>query len=509
MAGGIRFARLAVPPDFVFDETYYAKDACLYLGHDQEFCESPHETEQSYVHPPLGKWLIAIGINSLGYNSLGWRAAAALFGTALVPLVYFLARKLFRDRWIATVAGLLTATDFLLIVQSRTAMLDIFLAFFVVLGFLFLAFDRDRILLMRENALLPFHGETPRREPEWRVLAGVAFGLALATKWSAVWAIVAAAGLSLAWSYRLAAQLRTDEDSFIGADPFLVREIGRTVLAFILVPVFLYFGSYANWFATNGFDLGEFVELHRRILDFHTKLGAQHAYQAEAITWPFVIRPVAYFWEGEPKASHILAFGNPAIWWPALLAAVWMVLRSFRRWRPERFILVAWFVQYGAWLLLTSEGISNYLDQILFLMFLLVGVPWTVYIFMKNFSKMRTWGGRDIAICAVYLFVLLVGIPLALFYLPFPSSSGRAAIFFFYMTPIAPFMMIGLAAALGALREAGAGSADAEVKRVFRLATTLYLAAAMVLVVYFYPVLTAFGLHPDSWSHRMWLRSWI
>ncbi|MEO7804356.1 MAG: phospholipid carrier-dependent glycosyltransferase, partial [Actinomycetota bacterium] len=126
----IRFIRLTIPAGFVFDETYYAKDACLYLRLGQFVCHTEQATEQSYVHPPLGKWLIAIGIKIFGYNEFGWRVAAAVFGTATIALVYLLARKLFRDRWIATVAGLLVASDFLLIVQSRISMLDIFQTFF-------------------------------------------------------------------------------------------------------------------------------------------------------------------------------------------------------------------------------------------------------------------------------------------------------------------------------------------------------------------------------------------
>ncbi|MGH7426620.1 MAG: hypothetical protein ACREJP_10710, partial [Candidatus Methylomirabilales bacterium] len=64
----------------IFDETYYAKDACLYAGLGQQVCKSPGPAEQSFVHPPLGKWLIAAGIKIFGYTPFGWRASAAIFG---------------------------------------------------------------------------------------------------------------------------------------------------------------------------------------------------------------------------------------------------------------------------------------------------------------------------------------------------------------------------------------------------------------------------------------------
>ncbi|HEY8202553.1 MAG TPA: phospholipid carrier-dependent glycosyltransferase, partial [Actinomycetota bacterium] len=202
LAGTLRFVRLAEPHAIIFDETYYARDACLYLGHTQQFCGSPGATEQSYVHPPLGKWIIAAGIKVFGFNAFGRRVMAALAGTAVVGVVYLLARTLFRRRLTAALAGLLVAADFLMLVQSRTAMLDIFLALFIVLGFLFLALDWQQVQhMLGPGELLP--GEPRRR---WlRVGAGVAFGAAMACKWSAIPALGGAVLLSLAWSVSLAA----------------------------------------------------------------------------------------------------------------------------------------------------------------------------------------------------------------------------------------------------------------------------------------------------------------
>lgn len=509
IAGGLRFSRLDFPNKPIFDETYYAKDACLYTGASQKACDAPQATEQSYVHPPLGKWLIAGGIKIFGYNSFGWRSAAALFGTLLVLLVYALARKLFRDRWIAAVAGFLVATDFLLIVQSRVAMLDIFLTFFIVLGFLFLAFDRERILLMREHLMLPFHGPAPMREPEWRVLAGAALGMALATKWSAVWAIVAAIALTIAWSFGLAKQRQDDDGAFLGADPFFVRELAGTFLSFVAVPLVVYLFSYATWFASHGPSLTEFFKLQKQMLEFHSTLTAKHAYQSEALTWPLILRPVAYYWEGEPLARHILAFANPGTWWAAIPAGIWLLVRSYRRWRPERFVIVGWLVQYGAWVALTAPILSSHLDEILFLGYLLVAMPWIVYHFMKTYRKMRFWSTREIGVYAAYLFIGLVGIPLTLLYLPLPLGTTRPAIFFFYMTPIVPFMMIGLAATLGSIRDIASRSSDYEINRVFRVLPALYLAGVTALVVYFIPVVMALGLTYSAWTHRMWFNSWI
>ena len=44
------------------------------------------------THPPLGKDLIAVGIALFGMNPFGWRIMGALFGVAMVPVFYLLAR---------------------------------------------------------------------------------------------------------------------------------------------------------------------------------------------------------------------------------------------------------------------------------------------------------------------------------------------------------------------------------------------------------------------------------
>lgn len=441
----LRIEGLGQPVDIVFDETYYARDACLYLGWGQEFCDSPFENEQSYVHPPVGKWLIAAGEAALGYQPTGWRIAAAIFGTAMVPLAYLLALRLFRTRFAATTAAFLVAADFLLIVQSRVAMLDIFLAFFILLGFLFLTIERQRIQARVEMAELPYPGELPHREPEWRLLAGLSFGLALATKWSGGLALAAAGILGIIWAVTSArAMSRAKIDTYARV---FRRESLWTVAGFVVVPLVVYLLSYSVWFVGKWPDAcdpqtpdcnrvaataGHFYRLQDSIWDYHWNLEATHPYQSKAWTWPLVLRPVAYHYVGPPDANeshHMMAFGNPIAWYAALIAAVWLTIRSKRRWAPGRLVLIGWGSQYLPWL----------------------AVP--------------------------------------------------RALFFFYMTPAAAFMMIGLAAALDDMRKDS---------KLGRLAVWAFLVLGIGLALYyFFPILTGEGLPYDEWRSRMWTGRWI
>ena len=69
-------------------------------------------------------------------SGFGWRFSVALFGTATVLVLYFVARALGGSIVYATVAALFLAIDGLGIVLSRVSLLDGILTFFVVLGFL-------------------------------------------------------------------------------------------------------------------------------------------------------------------------------------------------------------------------------------------------------------------------------------------------------------------------------------------------------------------------------------
>src|SRR5207245_11667630 len=77
----VRFQNLGFPTDNgtpVFDEKYYASQAWQMLRN------GGYEDNPGYeltVHPPVGKYLIAVGEWIFGYNGVGWRFMSALAGT--------------------------------------------------------------------------------------------------------------------------------------------------------------------------------------------------------------------------------------------------------------------------------------------------------------------------------------------------------------------------------------------------------------------------------------------
>ena len=116
---------LAVPAQPYFDEIHYLPAA-------RELLE--RGLYMNREHPLFGKQMIALGIALFGDNSLGWRLPALLAGGlalfASMRGMWFASQS----RFAALAFGILLASGLMLFVQSRIAMLDIFMASFLALA---------------------------------------------------------------------------------------------------------------------------------------------------------------------------------------------------------------------------------------------------------------------------------------------------------------------------------------------------------------------------------------
>ena len=405
IGASVRFIDLGYPERIYFDETYYAPqgEEMITRGVEEGFA----------VHPPLGKWLIGAGIQVFGYacndptstqwfgGCFGFRAGPAAAGSLLVLVTYFIGLRLFRRRGVAALGAFFVAIDGLALTMSRIAMLDIFLALFVALGVWFLLIDRDGMWRDLPPPPTTPTGRVPHRSHRWRWLAGLAFGLALATKWSAVLAI-GGAGIFVAANEMLWRR-RVSGSPWTG----LWRPAIGTVLTLVALPVVVYVISYIGWFTnysetrlgleacpTGECDLTP-IEIGREwwgeqgaIRRFHAGLEAKHPYRSHPATWPVLGRPVAYYYENctdekladgecvteQGNVEEILGLGNPFIWWLGLLAfpaAVWFGVRR-RDW-VSAVVVGFYMVQYLPWLLISFLGGS--LARPNFLFYLTPAVP--------------------------------------------------------------------------------------------------------------------------------------
>ena len=155
LAFALRMYHLGTPKRFAFDETYYAKDAWSLLnnGYAQTYLTDVDGNTKNKidddilaghvndvwtgdpsmaVHPEVGKWLIALGEKAFGMDPFGWRIASAVVGALMVLVMCRLLRRMTGSTVLGCIGGLLLSFDGLQFVLSRLALLDIFLAFFIL-----------------------------------------------------------------------------------------------------------------------------------------------------------------------------------------------------------------------------------------------------------------------------------------------------------------------------------------------------------------------------------------
>jgi dolichyl-phosphate-mannose--protein O-mannosyl transferase len=403
IAGVIRLIGLAHPAELVFDETYYAKDGCWYVNASEALCERAADAPE--VHPPLGKWLIGVGIRLFGFDSFGWRISAAVAGTATVALLYLLARRLFRSTVAASLASGLLAFDFLHFVQSRTSMLDIFVPLFGVAGFYFLVLDRDRLLTEGP-------GVGRWRDRPWRLAAGASLGAAVATKWSGGLLLLAGLVLTIAW------EMAARGDMPLGTRLTSVfRTESRSILVFlVIVPFLVYALSYGgrvggSWTSApwkQGSVTRTFWDHHIYMLNFHQDLTSTHSYQSPSWSWLLLKRPVSYYFCSDSTSppcpapaqpgdyGEVFATGNPFVWWTSVLALLlvayrWLRTRNYSG--PEGVILGGFVMSYIPWLILDRPAV--------FIFYLLPTVPFMCLALAYVATKIgRSWE----AVAAVALF---------------------------------------------------------------------------------------------------------
>lgn len=491
----LRFWNLAHPQELIFDETYYVKDAYSLwnFGYERSWNEDvdeafaagqaePNDDASYVVHPPAGKWLIAVGMALFGFeDGFGWRFTAALAGTIAVLLTFVLAAKLFRSLFLASTAGLLLAIEGHHIVMSRVGLLDIFLMLLVLGAFCALVADRtwarrrlaveiaaryrrmssntatsaDRADWQRTITYGPWLGLRP-----WRIAAGILLGVAVSVKLSGL-AFMAVFGLLTVWwdaTGRRTAGIRRWLPGAVLLDGLWA------FVSIVVIGAITYVGTWAGWLlSSDGYYrnygaenpsalpdwLASLLHYHVQSTTFHTDLDSSHNYASAAWIWPFAGRPVSFYYRTEEDgitcaaeqcSAAILDLPNPLIWWTGL------------------FMVVAIFIR---WLVV------------------------------------RDW--RAGAILAVYVAGQLV-------WVIWPERT----MFFFYTVAYTPFLVLAICYIFGLwLSRATTGGWHINSRNVAIIGIGIFVLAALALSAYFLPVWTGEPMTLDQWQHRMWFQSWV
>jgi dolichyl-phosphate-mannose-protein mannosyltransferase len=500
LAALLRFWNLGHPATLVFDETFYVKDAWSLFNNgyesswpddaDARFAagqSSIFSTAASFVvHPPLGKWLIALGMAVFGpENPFGWRAMTALVGVLAVLVLMLIAQKLFGSVLLTSIAGFLFAIDGNAIVMSRVALLDNYVMFFALLGFGAILLDRDhhRVRLAawlaerRDNEVESTWGPALWWRP-WVLAAGLAFGLACSVKWSGAY-FLAAFGLYLIVVDALARRRAGLPFWITGA---ILKQGPVTFLLLVPIAVVTFLVSWTGWFVTRGGYYRDFAEqagqawtglfawvplsvqsfwhYQSAAYGYHVGLVTPHPYQANPLTWLFLSRPTSMYYEGSSLGERgcdyatcseaITGIANPVIWFAATAAILYLVYRlvRYREWRVG---------------LILMGMVAGYL-------------PWLAYL--------------------------------------------NRTVFQFYTIAFEPYLILGLTLVLGLLLAVGSRPAPRRAARTAaspeagdpnvagRVIVIVFLSVSAFVTIFFLPLWTGVQVPFAFWQVHIWLPSW-
>ncbi len=368
----LRFWGLGRFNTLVFDEVYYAKFAQNYLT----------QTPFFDGHPPLGKYIIAIGMWLSSYFPFGqdtvniltgvarpawsYRWINALFGSFIPLIIAGIAYQLSYRRSFAFLAGLFAACDGIFLVESRYALINQYIVIFGLLG---------------QWLLLIGLAHSKKQRQLYLILSGISFGAAIATKWNGLFFLI---GIYLNWMFAWLKQRFTATDtvisrvnigdnslSYLSTDKLRhtatlaipqkntvkslllpLQKIGQLkifTVAFYLgiIPLVTYSLIWIPHLLQN--PKYGLIEVHRQILAFHARLGGNtssvHPYCAAWYKWPLLTRPIAYFYQralnvnepvpiaGPPLPANtgkviydVHALGNPFLWWFSFAAIILLIV---------------------------------------------------------------------------------------------------------------------------------------------------------------------------------------
>ena len=114
-------------------DAWYAQKAKELLASGNLFVITFHG-EPAFEHTPFLIWMDALAFKLFGVSTYTAILPSAIFGTATLVLTYMIGHRLFNDRWISFVAGIILLFPGYYLETARRGQVDATLGFFVVLA---------------------------------------------------------------------------------------------------------------------------------------------------------------------------------------------------------------------------------------------------------------------------------------------------------------------------------------------------------------------------------------
>lgn len=387
----LRFYRFTEPGHYYFDEVYHAVTAKAYADNNpvayDPFAPAPSEgTAYEWLHPPLAKLIQAGSIKILGDNPVGWRTPNLIFGTAIIPAVFILAYLLFGP--IAAIfASVVIAFENLTFVMSRITMNDVFITFFTICAFIFMA----RYLKKSSFINLAF--------------TSLFLGLAVSSKWTGLYAIGVISFILLIFQFK-------------------TKRLSLNLSLLVVIPFVIYLLSYGQ-FWLQGHTASDFINLNKQIWWYQNRHDLVHSYGTTPIfcapngleapkticPWVLDARGIYFSYEdyGDGKAGYIYSLGNPLIFWAGIVAISYLLGKYLDEKNHKLLIIIlGYFIFWVPWILT---------PRLLFLYHYLPSIPFLAIalgIALADIYKTR------FRLAAFIILALFIG----MFFFMYPISSG-------------------------------------------------------------------------------------
>lgn len=393
-----------------FDEIYHARTA-------YEMVHGLYNYENT--HPPLGKFIISLGIRMFGMNPFGWRFMGTMFGVLMLPALYIFSRKLFHKTWLSTCSTILFAADFMHFAQTRIATIDVFVTLFIILAYYFMYCYTRKSFYDTElkKTFIPLG------------LCGIAMGLSWASKWTGIYASI---GLCLLFFLTMGQRFReyiyaskhqngstygiAHQDIIKTFYPKFWKTIGFCLIFFVAIPALIYLAAYIPFEDDSGNGIiKQLLDNQVGMFNYHSGLRDTHDFSSKWYEWPIMKRPIYYYSGQVSETLHqgISSFGNPLVWWAGIPLFCFMLYRIYKNGdRKAGFLVIGFLSQYLPWV---------FISRTVFIYHFFPSVPFIVL--MIGYSMKLATDGRPKLKKVMFVYT---GLAVVLFVMFYPVLSGFA-----------------------------------------------------------------------------------
>jgi len=408
--------------------------------------------------------MVALSVFLFGNCPWGWRAANAVMGTALVPITYLLARRLFHSKLAASIAAALLLCDGMLLVASRLAMINIVYITLAAWAYLMLwCFVQN---------------PAARTQPVQLAAMSILLGLFAATK-----AAISEVGVSLAL-LTVTLTLIVDGHTRVPVQPpkLIARRVIGACGLIVAVVLLVYLAVFVTYYWSVWRGIGDFVAYHRRVLNRNLNLPTSFPDASPFWSWPLMLHQYAY-WKKDllnGAAEVIMCGGNPLLWWAVLPAILIASIRGCTQKSMSWIFLAAGYMAYLA-----------------------MWIPLRRYLFIYSYMP------------ALYFGLLALAGALDKCW----NGGARRWEHLVLLAPLLPCLILGLGVVWGGFTACSISIVYLLLMRRAegydgRFVCLIFMSAAVLLFAYFFPLWIGMPLSQSGYTARMWLHgqglaSWI